>query len=144
VAAALKTIWHQESAEEARHKATRVMEQYRGSLPAAMRTLEGALEDSLAFYAFPREHWKMLRTNNPLERLMKEIRRRTKVAEQFPHEESALLLVTLPGHAAAQRHGAAPDISGERRLRTTHLRYRSAFTHNWLRYRRLRALCLDM
>jgi hypothetical protein len=56
--------------------------------------LDGALEDSLAFYAFPREHWKMLRTNNPLERLMKEIRRRTKVAEQFPHEESALLLVT--------------------------------------------------
>ncbi len=94
VAAALKTIWHQENADEARHKAQRVIEQYRKSLPAAMRTLEGALEDSLTFYRFPREHWKMLRTNNPLERLMKEIRRRTKVAEQFPHEESALLLVT--------------------------------------------------
>jgi transposase-like protein len=94
VAAALKTIWHQESAEEARHKAERVKEQFRKSLPAAMRTLEGALEDSLTFYRFPREHWKMLRTNNPLERLMKEIRRRTKVAEQFPSEESALLLVT--------------------------------------------------
>lgn len=94
VAASLKTIWHQENAEEARHKAARVREQYRKSLPAAMRTLEGALEDSLAFYAFPREHWKMLRTNNPLERLMKEIRRRTKVAEQFPNEDSALLLVT--------------------------------------------------
>jgi putative transposase len=94
VAAALKTIWHQENAQEARHKATRVIEQFGKSLPAAMRTLEGALEDSLCFYAFPREHWKMLRTNNPLERLMKEIRRRTKVAEQFPHEESALLLVT--------------------------------------------------
>lgn len=94
VAAALKTIWRQESADEARHKAARVIEQYRRSLPAAMRTLEGALEDSLTFYAFPREHGKMLKTNNPLERLMKEIRRRTKVAEQFPHEESALLLVT--------------------------------------------------
>lgn len=94
VAAALKTIWHQENAEEARHKAARVKEQFGRSLPAAMRTLEAALEDSLTFYRFPREHWKMLRTNNPLERLMKEIRRRTKVAEQFPHEESALLLVT--------------------------------------------------
>jgi putative transposase len=94
VAAALKTIWHQENADEARHKAARVVEQFAKSLPAAMRTLEGALEDSLTFYAFPREHWKMLRTNNPLERLMKEIRRRTKVTEQFPHEESALLLVT--------------------------------------------------
>jgi transposase-like protein len=94
VAAALKTVWHQENAEEAWHKAARVIEQDRKSLPAAMRTLEGALEDSLTFYCFPREHWKMLRTNNPLERLMKEIRRRTKVAEQFPHDESALLLVT--------------------------------------------------
>jgi putative transposase len=94
VAAALKTIWHQENADEARHKAARVIEQFAKSLPAAMRTLEGALEDSLTFYGFPREHWKMLRTNNPLERLMKEIRRRTKVAEQFPSEESALLLVT--------------------------------------------------
>lgn len=82
------------AAVEARHKAARVKEQFGKSLPAAMRTLEGALEDSLTFYAFPREHGKMLRTNNPLERLMKEIRRRTKVAEQFPHEESALLLVT--------------------------------------------------
>ncbi len=94
VAASLKTIWLQESAPEARHKAARVREQFQKSLPAAMRTLEAALEDSLAFHAFPREHWKMLRTNNPLERLMKEIRRRTKVAEQFPSEESALLLVT--------------------------------------------------
>jgi transposase-like protein len=94
VAAALKAIWHQENADEARHKATRVREQFQKSLPAAMRTLDAALEDSLSFYAFPREHWKMLRTNNPLERLMKEIRRRTKVAEQFPSEESALLLVT--------------------------------------------------
>lgn len=59
-----------------------------------MRTLENALEDSLTFYRFPRERWKMLRTNNPLELLMKEIRRRTKVSEQFPHEQSALLLVT--------------------------------------------------
>ena len=59
-----------------------------------MRTLDAALEDSLAFYGFPREHWKRLRTNHPLERLMKEIRRRTKVAEPFPHEESALLLIT--------------------------------------------------
>ena len=94
VAAAAKTIWYQESAEEARHKAARVIAQFGKSLPAAMRTLENALEDSLTFHAFPREHWKMLRTNNPLERLMKEIRRRTKVAEQFPHEESALLLVS--------------------------------------------------
>ena len=94
VSAALKTIWYQENVEEAQLKAARVQEQWSRKLPAAMRTLAGALEDSLTFYTFPREHWKMLRTNNPLERLMKEIRRRTKVAEQFPSEGSALLLVT--------------------------------------------------
>ena len=94
VAAALKTIWYQEDVQEARLKAARVQEQWSAKLPAAMRTLAGALEDSLTFYTLPREHWKMLRTNNPLERLMKEIRRRTQVAEQFPSEASALLLVT--------------------------------------------------
>lgn len=94
VAAAVKTIFYQESEREARHKAARVIEQLRGTLPAAMRVLEGALDDSLTFYGFPAEHWKMLRTNNQVERLMKEIRRRTRVAEQFPGEESALLLAT--------------------------------------------------
>lgn len=94
MAAAVKTVWQQENAGEARHKAKRVIEQYAATLPAAMRVLEGALEDTLTFYAFPREHRRRLYTNNPLERLMKEIRRRTKVAEQFPHAESALLLVT--------------------------------------------------
>ncbi len=148
VAAALKTIWHQENADEARHKAQRVIEQYRKSLPAAMRTLEGALEDSLTFYRFPREHWKMLRTNNPLERLMKEIRRRTKVAEQFPHEESALLLVTARlkrihegwaerrylDHGPAPRTGAVPNDSGGGRLSRVQPHYRIAFTHNPLRF----------
>lgn len=59
-----------------------------------MRRLQGALEDSPSFYAFPREHWKILRTNNPLERPMEAIRRRTRVTEQFPHEGCALLLAT--------------------------------------------------
>src|SRR5690606_20969035 len=55
VAAALKTIGHQESAQEAHHKAQRVLEQFQKSLPAAMRTLEAALADSLTFYRYPRE-----------------------------------------------------------------------------------------
>jgi transposase-like protein len=60
-----------------------VKEQYRKSLTAAMR----ALEDSPTFYHFPREHRKMLRANNPLERLTKEIRRRTEKAEQLRRGE---------------------------------------------------------
>jgi putative transposase len=51
--------------------------------------------------AYPREHWTRIRTNNPLERLMREIRRRTRVVGAFPDGNSALMLV-----AARLRHVA--------------------------------------
>jgi putative transposase len=53
---------------------------------------EGVAE-TLAYMAFPREHWRSLRTNNMLERLMRELRRRTRVVGCFPDGESALMLV---------------------------------------------------
>ena len=53
------------------------------------------------YYAFPREHWRCLRTNNVLERIMREIRRRTRVVGNFPDGKSALMLV-----AARLRHVA--------------------------------------
>jgi transposase-like protein len=59
---------------------------------------EGAKE-TLSYYDFPRQHWRSLRTNNPLERLMREIRRRTRVVGAFPDGQSALMLV-----AARLRH----------------------------------------
>ena len=55
--------------------------------------------ETLSYYAFPQSHWRHLRTNNPLERIMKEIRRRTRVVGSFPDGESALMLV-----AARLRH----------------------------------------
>lgn len=56
--------------------------------------------------AFPREHWRSLRTNNPLERLMRELRRRTRVVGCFPDGESALMLVSARlRHVAASRWG---------------------------------------
>ena len=51
------------------------------------------------YYAFPSQHWIKLKTNNPMERLLREARRRTKVVGAFPHGQSALMLV-----AARLRH----------------------------------------
>jgi len=102
VAAMLKAIHAQEDAEAAREKAKAV----EGKLKkmklrkAAKRVAEGAGE-TLAYMSYPREHWRQVRTNNPLERLMKEIRRRTRVVGSFPDGQSALMLA-----AARLRHVA--------------------------------------
>jgi hypothetical protein len=50
------------------------------------------IEETLYYYAFPREHWRSLRTNNPLERLLREVRRRTRAVGAFPDGKSALML----------------------------------------------------
>src|SRR6516165_6939305 len=63
--------------------------------------------ETLAYMAFPREHWRCLRTNNPLERVMRELRRRTRVVGAFPDGESALMLVAARlRHVAASRWGS--------------------------------------
>jgi hypothetical protein len=51
-----------------------------------------AVEETLAYYTFPQEHWRRIRTNNPLERILREIRRRTRVVGAFPDGQSALNL----------------------------------------------------
>jgi putative transposase len=102
VAAMLKAIHGQEDAEAAREKVKAV----EGKLKkiklrkAAKLVAEGAGE-TLAYMQYPREHWRQVRTNNPLERLMKEIRRRTRVVGSFPDGQSALMLA-----AARLRHVA--------------------------------------
>lgn len=62
------------------------------------RVREGAAE-TLCYYHFPREHWRQIRTNNPLERIMREIRRRSRVVGCFPDGNSVLMLA-----AARLRH----------------------------------------
>jgi putative transposase len=62
-------------------------------LPKAAELVREGIEETLSYYAFPAEHWRRIRTNNPLERVMKEIRRRTRVVGAFPDGESALMLV---------------------------------------------------
>ena len=75
-------------------------------LPRAADKVEQIFEETFAYYAIPSEHWRRLRTNNPLERLMREIRRRTRVVGAFPDGNSCLNLA-----AARLRHVAASNWS---------------------------------
>src|SRR5215831_2109791 len=75
------------------------------------RAGEAAIEETLAYYAFPEEHWRRIRTTNPLERILREIRRRTRVVGAFPDGQSALNLA-----AARLRHIAGMAWSTKRYL----------------------------
>lgn len=100
VAMMLKAIHAQEDREEAMRKARAVVKKLQGmKLGKAADRVETGVEETLSYYEFPREHWRRIRTNNPLERVMREIRRRTRVVGCFPDGNSALMLV-----AARLRH----------------------------------------
>jgi hypothetical protein len=73
--------------------------------------VEAAVEETLAYDAFPEEHWRRIRANNPLERILREIRRRTRVVGAFPDGQSALNLA-----AARLRHIAGTAWSTKRYL----------------------------
>ena len=94
VAAMLKAIHAQEDKKEALNKAKLVSGKLRKmKLQNAADFLDESISETLSFYDFPSEHWRKVRTNNPLERILKEVRRRTKVIGAFPDGESALMLV---------------------------------------------------
>jgi putative transposase len=93
-AAQLKEIWLAPSAEIARQRAEQISEQYGKRFPKAIELLQDGLEDSLAFYAFPELDARKISSTNMLERLNKEIRRRTSVVGIFPNPDSYLRLVT--------------------------------------------------
>jgi len=100
VAVMLKAIHAQEDAQEAQRKAQAVVRKLQGmKLGRAAETVQEGIKETFSYYGFPREHWRRIRTNNPLERIMKEIRRRTRVVGSFPDGKSALMLV-----AARLRH----------------------------------------
>ncbi|GAB5414325.1 MAG: IS256 family transposase [Congregibacter sp.] len=94
VAAMLKAIHAQEHRDAARDKARRVVEELRRMrLGKAADLVAAKIDETLAYYAYPPTHWIKLATNNPMERIMREIRRRTKVVGAFPDGESAVMLV---------------------------------------------------
>jgi transposase-like protein len=100
VAAMLKAIHAQEDRAAAAQKAGLVVTKLRElKLAKAAELVAAGVAETLSYYAFPSEHWRSLRTNNPLERINREIRRRTRVVGAFPDGQSALMLV-----AARLRH----------------------------------------
>ena len=100
VAAMLKAIHAQESRESAESKAEDVVKKLKlMKLRGAAELVEQSIHETFAYFAYPPQHWLKIKTNNPMERLLKEARRRTKVVGAFPDGNSALMLV-----AARLRH----------------------------------------
>lgn len=90
----LKAIHAQESRKAAREKAELVIAQLREmKLKEAAKKVQDGVEETLTCCQFPYEHWTRIRTNNVIERLNREIRRRTRVVGTFPDGNSALMLV---------------------------------------------------
>jgi putative transposase len=106
----LKAIHAQESREAADRKARAIVEALRAAkMGTAADLVERSVSETLSYYAFPDIHWHKIRTNNPLERIMREIRRRTRVVGTFPDGKSCLNLA-----AARLRYIAASAWSTKR------------------------------
>jgi putative transposase len=94
IATAIRQIFQADSADEARERLTDVVGRLRGPAPKVAGFIEDAAEDLLGFYGFPREHWPKLRSTNPLERVNKEIGRRSDVVGIYPND---MALIRLAG-----------------------------------------------
>jgi putative transposase len=107
VAAMLKAIHAQEDAESAQEKAKAVVEKLKAmKLKKAAEKVAESVGETLTYYQFPAEHHRQIRTNNLLERIMREIRRRTRVVGAFPDGHSALMLAAARlRHIAGTRWG---------------------------------------
>ncbi len=96
---------------ESREKAKVVVEELR-----TMNLKEDGVEEALTYCDFPSEHWTRIRTNNVIERLNREIRRRTRVVGTFPDGNSALMLV-----CARLRHVAGTQWGNKKHMNMKHL-----------------------
>lgn len=95
VARMLKAIHASEDREAAVEKAKAVVEKLDAlKLRQAADKVKEHIDETLTYYDFPSSHWRRIRTNNPLERMLREVRRRTRVVGVFPDGNSALMLVS--------------------------------------------------
>ena len=117
VAKMLKAIHAQESKSTATEKAKQVVQSLREmKLHEAATKIENGMEETLTYMNFPFEHWTRIRTNNVIERLNREIRRRTRVVGTFPDGNSALMLV-----CARLRHVAGTQWGSKKYMNMKHL-----------------------
>ena len=117
VAKMLKAIHAQESKKASREKAKAVVSELRAmKLKEAAKKIEDGIEETLTYCDFPSEHWTRIRTNNVIERLNREIRRRTRVVGTFPDGNSALMPV-----CARLRHVAGTQWGSKKYMNMKHL-----------------------
>ncbi len=100
-AATIRTVFAQPDADAARDQWCRVADGFRTRYPKLGALLDDAEADVLAYLAFPAEHWRQIWSNNPLERLNREVKRRTDVVGIFPNEAA---IVRLVGLVLAEQH----------------------------------------
>jgi putative transposase len=101
VAATIRTVFAQPDATSARATWRRVADSFRERFPRVAEVLDAAEDEVLAYLTFPHEHWHQIWSNNPLERLNKEVKRRTDVVGIFPN---APAVVRLVGSVLAEQH----------------------------------------
>lgn len=101
VAASIRTVFVEPDAETARERWRKVADSFRGRFPRVAELMDAAEDDVLAYLAFPHEHWRQIWSTNPLERLNREIKRRTDVVGIFPNEGAVIRLV---GMVLAEQH----------------------------------------
>ncbi len=101
VAATIRTVFAQPEPEMARQTWRQIVAGFRPRYPKLAALLEAAEADVLAYLAFPTEHWRQIWSNNPLERLNREVKRRTDVVGIFPNEAA---IVRLVGMILAEQH----------------------------------------
>ena len=91
----------------ARDKADAVIKKLEAQkLCEAAKKVKESIDETLTYYHFPGAHWQRIRTNNPLERILREVRRRTRVVGAFPDGNSALMLIAARlRHIAGTRWG---------------------------------------
>jgi putative transposase len=92
VSGAIRRLFHAADGNEARERLAQVVDQLARPAPKVAELLERAEDDLLAFYTFPRDHWSKLRSTNPLERVNREIGRRSDVVGIFPNDAALIRL----------------------------------------------------
>jgi len=114
----LKAIHAQEDRQAALEKIDAVAAKLLAmKLSKASEKVKVGAHETLSYYTYPREHWRNIRTNNPLERILREIRRRTRVVGCFPDGQSALMLA-----AARLRHVAGTKWGVRRYINMDHFK----------------------